>query len=92
MKQKRLSLFARRKAIPNHPFHRRHNLAPALRPMEDNWAAKLNGKRELGLENLPHARGDVAAFQTIKPNLANASVWVVEKLSAKRSEKWNIRD
>ena len=63
------------------------DLAPALRTMKDDGAAKLQGKRELSLENLSHARGDVAAFQAIKPDLANASSRVGEKLSAKRGEK-----
>ena len=68
------------------------DLAPALRTMKDDGAAKLQGKRELSLENLSHARGDVAAFQAIKPNFANTSVWVVEKLSAKRWKKLGVRD
>ena len=55
--------------------------------MKDDGAAKLQGKRELILENLSHARGDVAAFQAIKPDLANASVWVVEKVGAQGGEK-----
>ena len=63
------------------------DLAPALRTMKDDGAAKLQGKRELSLENLSHARGDVAAFQAIKPDLANASVWVVEKVGAQGGEK-----
>ena len=55
--------------------------------MKDDGAAKLQGKRELSLENLSHARGDVAAFQAIKPDLANASVWVAEKVGAQGGEK-----
>ena len=63
------------------------DLAPALRPMKDNWATKLQGKRELRFEDLSHARRNVAAFQAIKPDLANASSRVGEKLSAKRGKK-----
>ena len=63
------------------------DLAPALRPMKDNWATKLQGKRELCFEDLSHARRNVAAFQAIKPDLANASVWVVEKVGAQGGEK-----
>ena len=63
------------------------DLAPALRPMKDNWATKLQGKRELCFEDLSHARRNVAAFQAIKPDLANASFGVGEKLSAKRGKK-----
>ena len=32
------------------------DLAPALRPMKDDGAAKLQGKRELSLKDLSHAR------------------------------------
>ena len=68
------------------------DLAPALRAVQNYRAAQLQGKRKLRLEDLAHARRNVAAFQAIKADLPNASVGVVEKLSAKRSEKWNIRD
>lgn len=87
MKQKRLSPVTRRKSTANHPFHRLHHLAPALRPVKDNWATKLQSKRKLRLEDLAHKRRDVATFQAIKTDLANASVWVVEKLSAQGGEK-----
>ena len=68
------------------------DLAPAFRAVKNNGATKLQSKRKLRLEDLAHKRRDVATFQAIKTDLANASVWAVEKLSAKRSEKWNIRD
>ena len=87
MKQKRLSPVTRRKSTANHPFHRRHNLTPALRAVKNNWATKLQSKRKLRLEDLAHKRRDVATFQAIKTDLANASVWVVEKVGAQGGEK-----
>ena len=72
------------------------DLAPAFRTVKYSWATKLQSKRKLRLEDIAHARRNVAAFQAIKPDLANASVWVVEKLSAKggeeRRERWDIWD
>ena len=87
MKQKRLSPVTRRKSTANHPFHRRHNLTPALRPVKDNGATKFQSKRKLRLEDLAHKRRDVATFQAIKTDLANAGVGVGEKRGAQGGEK-----
>lgn len=94
MKQKRLSPVTRRKSTANHPFHRRHNLTPALRAVKNNWATKLQSKRKLRLEDLAHKRRDVATFQAIKTDLANAGVGVSEEVGAQggeeRRERWDI--
>ena len=68
------------------------DLAPAFRAVKNNGATKFQSKRKLRLEDLAHKRRDVATFQAIKTDLANAGVGVGKKLSAKRGEKWNIRD
>ena len=77
----------RRGGVGKMAANRCDDLAPAFRAVKNNGATKFQSKRKLRLEDFAHKRRDVATFQAIKTDLANAGVGVSEEVGAQGGEK-----